>query len=1246
MDILLHKSKFSAIVMLFFTSFVFAATNTYTGANGNWNTAANWSTGFVPTANDDVIIPSSKLVNISADSFAKSISVSGTLTVNDGVVFTIGSTTTSGNFTVNSGGSFSTANGSGLSTIIVYGNYINNGTTDFWKSTVIIVGDLLSPSTSGLQKQGNVVVGGNIIGDFNLTGGDGTGQIYAVNPNATVTITPVSIDNNVPPGTVISNPPETQVLVDLVNSVLYGSCPFTISGTANVTVCTSTPTASFTVTTSGSSPSYQWQMNSGSGWVDLTNSAPYSGVTTNTLTITISGTGLSGNKYRTKVTSGGCTKNGDYGTLTITTVAPSTPGNITGTTPQCPSNSGQIYTIAAVSGATSYNWAVPSGWSINSGNGTTSIFVTTGLVGNNGNITVTASNGCGTSAAKSFAVTVENATVTAGIIGGSASYCSYTNSTLLTLSGTSLPIGNGLAKASVVRWESSVDNFLTSTVIANTATTLTITNLSLTTMFRAVVLSNSGGCPEVSTPATITINTAPAIVLTSGIQSPTVCAGTAITTTVYTFSGSATSASVSGLPAGLSQVVDTTAKTVTISGTPTTGGTYTITTTGNATPCTAGSISGTITVNPFPSVPVIPSTFNLSCAATSFVVNWSASSNATKYRLDVATDAAFSTIVSPYNNLDLGNVVSTSVTGIPSAAVFYLRLRAENGCGYSSNSGAATVSVPVTKTTNGTTWDNGVPDNTKKAIFMSGGAIAPITAKITACSCQFGPNTNVKVGVPGGANTDAILNLVNGLDVDATSSLTFENNASLVQENDAAVNTGKIIYKRNTSLVSDFDYVYWCSPVKDQVLNVLSPNSDKYYSYWNGSWVPESGANTMNPAGKGFIIRVPRLYTTYSQAVQFEGIPNNGEVKVNVVTVKGNLIGNPYPSALDADAFLTYEGLHENKIYGGLYFWTHNTKRQQSGSQYVYSASDYAVYNLTGGTAALSTDVDGDGDLDGVIPSGEIAAGQSFFVPCNLPGQLYFNNSMRFSESGKNSQFFRPSSNTKKVATIEKNRIWLNLSNDGGAFKQLLVGYITGATNDLDNLFDGESMNGNVYLDFYSIINSKNYTIQGRGLPFDTTDQVPLGYKATIAGKFTISIDKVDGVLTNQAVYLVDKTTNNVQNLKDGAYSFTTEIGTFNDRFVLRYINATSKLGLGDVVVKDKGVVVSVKNSQIKINSFDQAISSVKVYDLKGSLIFEKNKVNLNAFVVDHLTTSNQFLIVMTQLESGKWTSEEIIFHD
>ena len=93
--------------------------------------------------------------------------------------------------------------------------------------------------------------------------------------------------------------------------------------------------------------------------------------------------------------------------LAVTVVAtPATPGAITGTAAQCAAAAGQTYSITPVTYATTYTWTVPTGWTITAGAGTASITVTAGAAGQNGNITVTAGNTCGTSAAQSLAVTV------------------------------------------------------------------------------------------------------------------------------------------------------------------------------------------------------------------------------------------------------------------------------------------------------------------------------------------------------------------------------------------------------------------------------------------------------------------------------------------------------------------------------------------------------------------------------------------------------------------------------------------------------------------------------------------------------------------------------------------------------------------------------------------------------------------------------------------------------------------------
>ncbi len=91
---------------------------------------------------------------------------------------------------------------------------------------------------------------------------------------------------------------------------------------------------------------------------------------------------------------------------------PATPGAITGNTTVC-ENATESYSIEAVANASSYNWTVPTGTTIQSGQGTTSISV---VVGNtNGNISVRAESTCnGNSAYNDLAIIVNLYTTITG----------------------------------------------------------------------------------------------------------------------------------------------------------------------------------------------------------------------------------------------------------------------------------------------------------------------------------------------------------------------------------------------------------------------------------------------------------------------------------------------------------------------------------------------------------------------------------------------------------------------------------------------------------------------------------------------------------------------------------------------------------------------------------------------------------------------------------------------------------------
>ncbi len=82
-------------------------------------------------------------------------------------------------------------------------------------------------------------------------------------------------------------------------------------------------------------------------------------------------------------------------------------------------------------------------------------------------------------------------------------------------------------------------------------------------------------------------------------------------------------------------------------------------------------------------------------ASNAFIANWNSAIGATGYRLDVATTNTFSSFVSGYNNLDVGNVLNRNVTGLNNGTTYYYRLRAYNGAGDSGNSGTIAVTLAV-----------------------------------------------------------------------------------------------------------------------------------------------------------------------------------------------------------------------------------------------------------------------------------------------------------------------------------------------------------------------------------------------------------------------------------------------------------------------------------------------------------------------------------------------------------------------
>jgi hypothetical protein len=657
-----------------------------------------------------------------------------------------------------------------------------------------------------------------------------------------------------------------------------------------------------------------------------------------------------------------------------------------------------------------------------------------------------------------------------------------------------------------------------------------------------------------------------------------------------------------------------------------------------------------------PYTPAISAATAINC--TGFTANWPATPFVTAYLLDVSTDINFGSFVSGYQNRNVGNVLSFVVSGMQPGTLYY-RIRAINTTLQSLYSATITV-VPLINTYSAGSWSLGAPPTTVGTQNLVFNTSYTATADLAGCSCAVNSgNVIVKSG--------KTLSLINGLTVNLPGSLTFENSASLVQINNVT-NSGNIKYYRNYT-GGEYDYTFWSSPVAVQNLGVLSPSSDpdSFYSFDDASannWVNENPSSTTMTIGKGYIIRgipppPPPAFPPGFDTLTFNGVPNNGFYSITgIIADNSYLLGNPYPSALDADAFLV---ANSGVLNGTLYFWTHNTPiaigtPNPGTGLYAYSGNDYATYNATGGVGAAAPDsgtITGSAPSGGSVPTGKIASGQGFFASTKLSlsgTAIVYNNTMRVgvgSITGDNSQFYKTKNpKAKKTAQLEKHRVWLDLTNDEGAFKQTLVGYITDATNTYDDRFDGESFDGNDFLDFYSINSEKHLTIQGRGLPFDQNDEVPLGFRVAVGGNFTLKIGQKDGLLSNQEIFIEDKLINKVVNLKEGNYTFTTTAGTFDDRFKLKYTNQT--LGVEEVETND-GIIALYSNNYktliIRNNLKDTTVNSVMLFNLAGQKIanWDVKGREQTSIQIPIKNLSSEIYIVKIETTQGEFSKKIIV---
>jgi hypothetical protein len=513
------------------------------------------------------------------------------------------------------------------------------------------------------------------------------------------------------------------------------------------------------------------------------------------------------------------------------------------------------------------------------------------------------------------------------------------------------------------------------------------------------------------------------------------------------------------------------------------------------------------------------------------------------------------------------------------------------------------------------------------------------------------------------------------------------NNGQFIQvdetDSNSGIFTGTNFKVERISTVANFDYVYWSSPVENFDISSI-PNNNRYF--WNpktgnangtvGNWNAASG---LMQKASGYIVRSA---TNGFLTSNFYGKPNNGRFTKAIfrgnynapvfppspiglgATIEDdnwNLLGNPYPSAISAQKFLEKNaGTTDPKIDGAIWLWKHGIQPAGIASPYYYnfalnySTTDYIKFNGTGSTPP--------GLFDGYIASGQgfmvnmlHAAGTfsstisgNFITNDFYSDVVTFENNMRSTDASfipySNTQFFKTNSNKNSadaVVTDEKHRIWLDIANvSANQIDTMLLGYIANATANRDRLYDC-FYTPKSEIGLYSLINSDSFIIQGRALPFDINDQVLLGINIATAGNHKIAIRQVDGLFTSgQPIYLQDLYLNIIHNLSASPFSFTSSIGKFNDRFVLRYTNETLTTNSN---TKNNSIIITANNNVISVFSDNQNMDSITIFDLLGRQIAKQININKDLFVFDNIRATKQTLLVKIKLSNGTEKVQKVI---
>ena len=517
------------------------------------------------------------------------------------------------------------------------------------------------------------------------------------------------------------------------------------------------------------------------------------------------------------------------------------------------------------------------------------------------------------------------------------------------------------------------------------------------------------------------------------------------------------------------------------------------------------------------------------------------------------------------------------------------------------------------------------------------------------------------------------------LELNGTIDLLGDSQLVQTENSELAITSFGRILRRQEGTPNPYRYNYWSSPVgqlsvtenntpfslavlKDE--NDINVNFTKaatpifsnpvtisetwLYTYTNGityhHW-DKLETDTFIVPGTGYSQKGTNSTNSFQQYI-FDGKPNNGVIQiwgddvendelvdggpgesVPDVTLTNILLGNPYPSALDARKFISdNEGITmDNAITmeGTIFLWeqwdgnSHLLADYQGGYGFINSMACLRAYQYPG------IGIEGEEGIK--TPTFNIPVGQGFFVEVVNDGWIEFNNTQRIfakesdytDEDWENGSVFMRTSDTNAKQSANVNEefqiIRLEFGTSAGASRQFILGFNENSTDGFDYGLDGGKIPVPQGEDMGSIFNDQQIMLQAFS-PITPTKVIDLFFNASGNYTYSLKIDQLLNIDPSQGIYLRDNQENVHWDLNQGPYNFTAFAGEDSERFDIVF-QPGDALSNEDFKLDEMLIYAHNEDDKLFIRGLEENVNTLTITNILGQTI--KTYIDLDKQVVE-----------------------------